>query len=134
MSTNKKSNLFVFNEKIDSSFLFSLYEDDYAYMEEIFSITVEQLALDVPLVKTAFEQGQLADLQKSVHKLKPSFGFVGLTDLQQECKLFEDLCRQSTSTQEVSDPFAILYPKLEEARTLVAEEQARLQQFNQSAS
>ena len=82
MSNQAEHNTFIFNDKIDRELLFSLYEDDFPYMEEIFSITLSQIKPHISQLKAAFESGDKEELRKSAHKLKPSFGYVGLPAMQ----------------------------------------------------
>lgn len=131
LSPNNPSNPFVFNEKFDTAFIHSLYEDDLAYIAEIFSITATQLEEDIPLAKAAFSGDDLALLKQRVHKLKPSFGFVGLTDLQEDCRIFEEQCREATGKAPLTEPFTSLSAKLDEALILVKKELDRLNKYNQ---
>jgi HPt (histidine-containing phosphotransfer) domain-containing protein len=85
MQRQSNPNSFIFNKKIDAACLFSLYEDDFPYMEEIFAITLTQLRSDIPLLGNLIRSGQWELIRPLVHKLKPSFGFVGMTDMQNHC-------------------------------------------------
>src|SRR5205814_2335568 len=107
--------MFIFNEKIDKELLISLYEDDFLYMEEIFSITLTQLKPDIIHLNASFEAGDLSALRKAVHKIKPSFGFVGLPDTQELCKQFEDLCASVNSTEQLATPYSKLCDRLNES-------------------
>lgn len=131
MSPNNQANPFVFNEKFDTAFIHSLYEDDLAYIAEIFSITATQLEEDIPLAKAAFSGEDLTGLKQRVHKLKPSFGFVGLTALQEDCRVFEDRCKEVRAKADLALEFSILAARLDEALVLVKQELDRLNKYNQ---
>ena len=86
---------FIFNEKLDSDYLFSLYADDYPYIEEIFATTLHHFDQDFSAVEIAWESGNVADLKRATHKIKPTFGFVGLPDVQEFCRKFEENCQKT---------------------------------------
>ena len=91
---------FIFNEKINSDYLFSLYADDFPYIEEVFAVTLQHFDPDLESIQVAYAGESVTDLKRGVHKVKPSFGFVGLTDIQQACKEFEDACELASGVEE----------------------------------
>lgn len=121
---------FIFNEKINADYLFSLYADDYAYIEEVFQVTLQHFDPDFELIKISFEGESLIDLRRSVHKMKPAFGFVGLTCLQEQCKQFEDRCEQASSTESLKDDYKKLIAALEEGKLTIDSEYRKLKDFN----
>jgi HPt (histidine-containing phosphotransfer) domain-containing protein len=130
MTNQDFSKKFIFNEKIDSEYLFSMYADDYAYMEEIFATTLEHYDEDVEALKAAFEAGNLQDLKRAAHKMKPTFGFVGLTSIQEQVKKFEDLCQNVQDTDYLKDDFKQIVTTLAECKDLIASEYQKLKAFN----
>ena len=132
MSKPLQHNTFIFNEEIDKDLLISLYEDDFLYMEEIFSITIAQLKPDIILLNTAFESGNLPGVKQAVHKIKPSFGFVGLPRMQELCKQLEDLCGASSSVDQIAMAYSNLYTKLQESVIIIESEHGKFKEFNQS--
>jgi HPt (histidine-containing phosphotransfer) domain-containing protein len=121
---------FIFNEKINSDYLFSLYADDYAYIEEVFSVTLQHFDPDIEAIKVAYAGENLNDLQRAVHKIKPAFGFVGLTDIQQQCKEFEDACEQATGTETLKNTYRLLTSSLEEGKSIIESEYRKLKDYN----
>jgi HPt (histidine-containing phosphotransfer) domain-containing protein len=128
--TDHKS--FIFSEKIDKDLLASLYEDDFPYMEEIFSITLSQLKPDINQLKAAFDEANIEALKKAVHKLKPSFGFIGLPQVQEQCKEFEDACGRARSLETLAASYKQLVKELEESIIIIESEHKRLQDYNLS--
>ena len=53
MTNGDFSNKFIFNEKIDSDYIYSMYADDYGYIEEIFGTTLEHYDEDFESLKAA---------------------------------------------------------------------------------
>jgi HPt (histidine-containing phosphotransfer) domain-containing protein len=121
---------FIFNEKINSDYLFSLYADDYPYIEEVFSVTLQHFDPDLESIQVAYAGGNVTDLKKGVHKIKPAFGFVGLTDIQQICKEFEDACEEASETEELKAGYKNLVSSLEEGKMILEAEYRKLKDFN----
>jgi HPt (histidine-containing phosphotransfer) domain-containing protein len=130
MAGNTLPKKFVFNAKIDVEYLFSLYTDDYDYIEEIFSTVLQHFDQDFESVQLAYAGGNLADLKKAIHKIKPTFGFLGLLAIQAQCKQFEDLCQQAADTYEISSRYKEIFNTLADGKSLIEAEQNRLKVFN----
>lgn len=121
---------FIFNEKINGDYLFSLYADDYPYIEEVFAVTLQHFDQDFEFIQAAYEGENITDLKKGVHKVKPAFGFVGLTDIQQICAAFEDACQQATDVSALKAGYKNLMASLEEGKLIIASEYRKLKDFN----
>ncbi|NII25309.1 Hpt domain-containing protein [Pseudoflavitalea sp. X16] len=121
---------FIFNEKINGDYLFSLYADDYPYIEEVFAVTLQHFDQDFEFIQAAYEGENITDLKKGVHKVKPAFGFVGLTDIQQMCAAFEDACQQATDVSALKAGYKSLMASLEEGKLIIASEYRKLKDFN----
>jgi chemotaxis protein histidine kinase CheA len=130
MTNQDFSNKFIFNEKIDSDYLFSMYADDYGYIEEIFGTTLAHYDEDFESLKAAYESGSLNDLKRASHKIKPTFGFVGLTSIQEQVKIFEDLCQKVPNTDYLKDDFKQIVATLADCKELITSEYQKLKAFN----
>jgi len=124
------SKKFIFNEKIDSDYLYSLYEDDYQYIEEIFDTTLTHFDNDFNAIKQAFQTNNLIELKKAIHKIKPTFGFVGLLLVQQICKEFEDACQKASTANELKTEYQQIVTTLAASKELIAAEYNKLKEFN----
>jgi HPt (histidine-containing phosphotransfer) domain-containing protein len=121
---------FIFNEKMDKDTLYSLYTDDFPYIEEIFATTLQHFDADFGALQLAYENGNTEDLKKSVHKIKPTFGFMGLLETQALCKKFEDECAAASSTTDITQGYIHLKNTLLEAKDIIQSEYLRLKAFN----
>ena len=130
MSEPNFSKKFIFNEKFDSEYLYSLYEDDYQYIEEIFSTTLTHFDEDFKAVYIAYDTNNLPDLKRAVHKIKPTFGFVGLPGVQHICSVFEDRCQQAKTASELKTEYQQIVITLAESKDLIAAEYSKLKVFN----
>ncbi|WP_205514119.1 Hpt domain-containing protein [Longitalea arenae] len=130
MSGSNFSKKFIFNEKIDSTYLYSLYEDDYQYIEEIFATTLAHFDEDLQAIQKAFTSNNLSELKKAIHKIKPTFGFVGLPMVQQSCMEFEDFCQKATTSNELTSEYQQIVATLAASKELIASEYNKLKEFN----
>lgn len=130
MTHQDLSKKFIFNEKIDGDYLFSLYADDYPYIEEIFGTTLQHFDEDYETLKSAFATGSLVDLKRASHKIKPTFGFVGLISTQEQVKEFEDLCQKVQHTDELTDDFKQILTTLADSKDIITSEYQKLKAFN----
>jgi len=121
---------FIFNEKIDVESIFSLYADDFSYIEEIFLTTLRHFDQDVEAIKLAYADASVPDLRKAIHKIKPTFGFVGLMSVESSCREFEHLCEKVSTTEEIADEYKEICSKLMDAKDIMEAEHKRLKEFN----
>jgi HPt (histidine-containing phosphotransfer) domain-containing protein len=130
MSGSNFPKKFIFNEKFDADYLYSLYEDDYQYIEEIYETTLAHFNEDFNSIKNAYQTNNISDLKKAIHKMKPTFGFVGLPLVQNICKEFEDICEKATSSNELTSEYQQIVITLAESKELIASEYNKLKEFN----
>ncbi|MEP7278031.1 MAG: Hpt domain-containing protein [Bacteroidota bacterium] len=121
---------FIFNEKMDKDTLYGLYTDDLPYIEEIFVTTLQHFDADFGAITLAYETGNMEDLKRAVHKIKPTFGFTGLLEPQLLCKKFEDQCATPAQITDISNGYLFLKNKLLEAKDTIQSEYLRLKAFN----
>lgn len=129
MSQQSVSKNFVFNDKIDKAFIFSLYEDDYLYIYELFGNSLESFNEDLGQVEDSFRASNLHDLKKAVHKIKPVFGFTGLLDHQEKIGLFEQQASMAGNTDAVSHEFDELLKVMRDGKRIIEDEHRRLSDF-----
>lgn len=121
---------FVFSEAINSQYIIELYAGDYVMIEETFTDVLLEYDGFVQKINSCFLAEDVTALKSAVHKIKPLFGFVGLTDLQALCLRFENAC-QGVDCSQLAAGYAALFEKLVQAKSIIAQEQARLVAFNQ---
>jgi len=100
-------------------------------IEETFTDVLLEYDSFVQKINTCFRDDDTAALKSAVHKIKPLFGFVGLTDLQALCLQFENACQVGASCSQMAADYAVLFEKLMQAKSIIRDEQARLVVFNQ---
>jgi chemotaxis protein histidine kinase CheA len=130
MGSETLPNRFIFNEKMDAEALYSLYTDDFSYIEEMFSTALQHFDADFNQLQLAYENAHLEDIRKAVHKIKPTFGYAGMLHTQALCKAFEDRCSDAADTEGIAANYAHLKNALLEAKDIIQAEYSRLKTFN----
>lgn len=120
---------FEFSDAINSPYIIELYAGDYVMIEETFTDVLMEFDNFVQKINTCFREGDVVALKSAVHKIKPLFGFVGLTDLQAMCLRFENAC-QDRDCPSLADDYAVLFERLVQAKSIIEGEQVRLMAFN----
>ena len=120
---------FKFNEKIDENWLHSLYEDDYAYIAEVFNSGIESFCEDLPALTTAFESSDIQALKRSTHKLKPVFGYAGLLFHQEMMARFENACANTSDTSNLTLQYIELLDLIRDGKNILMEDYKRLTDF-----
>src|SRR5262245_22358677 len=85
MNQPGSDNTFVFSPAINGQYVIELYAGDYVMIEETFTDVLLEYDVFVQDINTCFRGEEVLALKSAVHKVKPLFGFVGLTDLQALC-------------------------------------------------
>lgn len=132
MSLTENTSLFSFNKRLDSKHLYSLYGNDYIWIQEIFRIAYDNFPADLSAVRLAWDARDMDELKRSVHKIKPTFGFIGLPGLQQTCKDLEMLIAQDVSTSELHNQLQTLLTQCDECAEILGQELSRLIKYNES--
>jgi HPt (histidine-containing phosphotransfer) domain-containing protein len=130
MNFQSSGKSFIFNEEIDIQCINDLYGDDYPYIEEVFVTVLSEYKLLAENVVSSFHSQNIPALKSAVHKIKPIFGFVGLTATQRICQDFEDQCQGALSFDELAHAYGELTDYLIRSRALIEEEQRKLELFN----
>ena len=129
MNRTNGHNKFKFNEKIDENWLHSLYEDDYAYIAEVFNSGIESFREDLPALTTAFESSDIQALKRSTHKLKPVFGYAGLLFHQEMMARFENACANTSDTSNLTLQYIELLDLIRDGKNILMEDYKRLTDF-----
>ena len=99
-------------------------------IEETFTDVLNEYEGFVQRIITSYHEKDRQGLKSAVHKIKPLFGFVGLTPLQSQCLQFENSCLEVEEVK-LAASFDALIEKLTEARSIIQIEKGRLTEFNQ---
>src|SRR5258705_2987745 len=89
---------FVFDSKLDQTFLESLYGDDFQYAQEVFEGFLAETKNEFESIKSDYRQNAVKNMRQKLHKIKPTFGFVGLTALTEKTETVIAACDASSDT------------------------------------
>ena len=130
MSNQTSLNTFIFNNEIDAAYIYEMYENDYPYIATIFKAILDNYDEDLAVIRDQYRNKNLEQLRKSVHKIKPTFGFAGMLAVQEKCREFENKCQAAISIGEIEMDFSEWIKQLEEAGIIIMEEYKKLKSFN----
>jgi HPt (histidine-containing phosphotransfer) domain-containing protein len=126
MNESSYSNSFTFNSLINPDILYELYENDYQYIEEIFNTVLTHIDADLEEIRLAQSAGDIESLRKSIHKIKPTFGFLGMPQIEQKCRDFEDKSRASQSAAPLTNELNELLLLMKAAQKAIQEDHQKL--------
>jgi HPt (histidine-containing phosphotransfer) domain-containing protein len=122
-----------YNELIDQAILSSLYENDHAFIQKIFqSFLDNNIDGDLQHIESCFTSGDTEGLRKVVHKLKPAFGFVGLTSVEERCREVELLCGNDRSLNDLTEIITDLIIDMRAGKKAIEEDLQKLILFNKT--
>src|SRR5690242_3785782 len=114
---------FMYNELIDPVILSTLYENDHAFIRKIFQSFLDSgLDGDLQQVESCFTSNDTDGLRKVIHKLKPAFGFVGLTSIEEQCREMELLCVNARSLNDLTEKITELLNAMQAGKKAVEED------------
>jgi len=123
-------NTFIFHESVNAAYIIDLYSADYIMIEETFADVVNEYPSLMEGIEAAWLSGDVPALKRAVHKIKPLFGFVGLTSIQAQCLHFENACETTPSLPSLTSEFTLLKNTLIQTRSIIEKEKERLALFN----
>jgi PAS domain S-box-containing protein len=92
-SSEEEDTLFSYNKRLDKKLLKELYGDDLDYAREMFDTFLNKSLPEVALLKRQLTTENWTELGRLAHKLKPSFGMVGLGDMEEKMQSIEDMAK-----------------------------------------
>lgn len=122
-------NSFAFSDAINSQYIIDLYAGDYIMIEETFGDVLREYDGFVERILTSYHENDRLALKSAVHKIKPLFGFVGLTSIQALCLQVENSCMDAPDAV-LAESFSPLETQLLQARGIIEKEKGRLEEFN----
>lgn len=124
---------FIYNELIDPAILSSLYENDHAFIQKIFQSFLDNgLDGDLQQVESCFTSGDTDGLRKVIHKIKPAFGFVGLTSIEEQCREMELLCVDGRSMNDLTEKITNLLNAMLAGKKAIEDDLQKLILFNKT--
>lgn len=127
LNTSNKVNERLSAVKLNRACLNELYGDDKEYAADMFHTFLTEVVPDFNTLKTLIQSEKRESLAKLVHKLKPTLGMVGLTELEKRMFDFEDKIRQPSETEELLRIWKNIYEDINHSLPAIRNELAKLQ-------
>lgn len=112
---------------IDKERILELYGNDKEYMTDIFQTFLEDVLPDFDEIQVLIDDKNLDGLKKLAHKLKPTLGMVGLTDLEKEIIAFEHHVKDGIDFEELDKQWKRLYQGIKTGVPVLQRELERVQ-------
>ncbi len=113
---------FAFDTKLDQTFLESLYGDDVQYAQEVFEGFLADTKNEFEKIKSDYRQNAVKNMRQKLHKIKPTFSFVGLTALSEKTETIIAACDVSANTREIEPACSVLFKEIEDSFLLIETE------------
>lgn len=120
---------FIFNPQLDHEFLNAMYENDIVYAEEVFSAFLEQTRNEFGQVRNCYSNNDWQCLRQKLHKIKPTFSFVGLTALSEKCEEMIAACDHEADIKSRTLLWEKLEQEIEQSFRTVESELARMKTY-----
>lgn len=120
---------FVFSPTLDQTFLSSLYDDDLLYAQEIFRGFLAETKIEFEKIKNDYLQDELKGMRQKLHKIKPTFSFVGLTALSEKTESVIKACDESSHVSETEPGCSALFMAIEDSFLIVEKELLRMKDY-----
>jgi hypothetical protein len=117
---------FLFSPPLDQHFLESLYGDDLDYAKEVFTEFLKNTKSEFESIKNSYRDDDLKKVRQQLHKMKPTFGFVGLTGLTERTEKVIAACNGSASVKNIEPGCSGLFKEIEGAIRLIEIELERM--------
>ncbi len=121
-----QNNTFIYDQRLDADFLDSIYENDKEYAAFGFEQFLKGYPDQINELEQSFKTGDVNNFRQKIHKLKPTFSFVGLTDLTAKAEIIEKNCHGIVEIAVLDDLYLDFKNKLFELIPVVKEECDRL--------
>ncbi len=117
---------FEFDQRLDTEYLVSIYEDDTEYASMIFSQFLETAPAIMNEIEESYASGSIESFRQKVHKLKPAFSYVGLTKLTGQAEVLEKKCKEISTISDVTDLYGELKSNYSQNLPIIENEVKRL--------
>ncbi len=81
---------FEFSDHLDDGFLKEIYGEDVNYAYEMFSTFLNIIDGEMEALSRLIYEDDFVEAKKALHKIKPMFSMVGLTDLSKNIEIFKN--------------------------------------------
>lgn len=117
---------YFFSSAFDSEALYSLYQRDYQQIKIIFDIFLRNTPLAIDAMEDLLLKGEWEQLERQVHKVKPTFAMVGMGKITKMAAKLEKLLQQPEPPSKIIPDFQLFKKTVKDALQSVNVEQNKL--------
>jgi HPt (histidine-containing phosphotransfer) domain-containing protein len=89
-------------EKVTSlEYLREFSNNDVAFMKDMISIFIDTIGDDLRVIEDAWQRAEYPLVKSTVHKMKPSYQFMGIADLREDILNLENLAKVGQDREEM---------------------------------
>ena len=133
MQQNESKSLFNFQSGLDNELLYDLYESDYESTLQAFQIFLDEMEMNIQGLDQAYQQQNVLSYKKVVHRCKPVFSYVGLSELNKIFQEVEDQCGTITTLDQLTPSYHELVKVIRSTIPRIQIEKGRLEEFVSNA-
>jgi HPt (histidine-containing phosphotransfer) domain-containing protein len=130
MQQSSAKSLFIFQGGLDNDLLYELYELDYTSVLQTFQIFLDEIDSNILELEQFFKVNDISFFRKTIHRIKPVFSYIGLSELFKLFHAVEDKCNGIVDLKLLDPSFPELVKSVKESVELIKKEKIRLEIFN----
>lgn len=112
-------NLFPGHLDLDTNYLNATYGDDPETAIMMFENFLEELPVNLQLLQDAFNNQDITGFRQVIHKQKPAFSYVGLTDISETFHRLQTTCEQPEDLRKHKDEIVQALTRIQSAIPVV---------------
>lgn len=121
--------VYQLSSQFDSMFLLEMHDNDLAAISDIFLTSHQQLSEETARYTWLAENGEITELKRRVHLVKPLWGYCGLSEFQQRFQQMENFFSANPSINEALIRLDKENPFILEGLALIRQEATKIQEF-----
>ncbi len=129
--TLDNDDLFQFHPRLDVEILNDLYGDDLDYARDMFETFLKNTMPEFERLRLMVQTNNVTELARLTHKLKPTFGMVGLPDIEDLLQIIETAAKaESPDISNIKVMFETLEAEINSAVSAVELDYEKLKSMN----
>jgi HPt (histidine-containing phosphotransfer) domain-containing protein len=119
---------FVFDTRLNTDYLQSLYEGDTEYAAVIFEQFLQSHPTHWQELEESMAKKDIKACKGNIHKMKASFSFVGLTWLTEKAQILEQYCTDNNDINAIITLVGNFKASIDESVPIIKQELQRMRE------
>jgi hypothetical protein len=121
--------VFQLSSQFDGMFLLEMHDNDLAAIADIFITSHQQLSEESARYFWLAENGEITELKRRVHLVKPLWGYCGLSELQEKFQKMESFFSSNPTINDALIRLEEEKPFILEGLELIRQEAIKIQEY-----